>query len=146
MDRHYTYKRVAFQLAQTLKWLYGLMNICPFSNMSTPKKKILSPAQMQAVARMFAVLSEPSRLALLQALHNGPLSVSQLIESCRMKQANVSKQLAVLFAHHLVRRERNGLSVRYEIEDPMVFSLCALVCGKMERDTREAAEVFHPEI
>jgi DNA-binding transcriptional ArsR family regulator len=114
--------------------------------MPAPKKKLLSPAQMEVVASMFAVLSEPSRLALLQALHDGPLTVNEIVEACRMKQANVSKQLAVLHGHHLVRREREGTCVRYEIEDPKVFSLCALVCGKMERDTKEMAEVFHPEI
>ncbi len=101
---------------------------------------------MQAVARLFAVLSEPSRLALLHALHRGPLTVTQIVAACRMKQANVSRQLAVLHDHHLVRRERNGDCVRYEIHDPMVFSLCDLVCGKMERDAKEVAEVFHPEI
>ncbi len=101
---------------------------------------------MEVVARLFAVLSEPSRLALLQALHDGPRNVSQIIEACGMKQANVSKQLGVLYDHHLVRRERDGSAVQYEIADPMVFSLCALVCGKMERDTKVAAGVFHPEI
>lgn len=110
------------------------------------KGKALTPGQLEAVARLFAVLSEPSRLVLLQALHNGPLSVSQLMEACSMKQANVSKHLAVLYDHRLVKREREGTSIRYQIADPMVFSLCELVCGKMERDAKSAAALFHPEI
>ncbi len=114
--------------------------------MSTGKAKKMSEGQLTAVGRLFGVLSEPSRLLLLQALHNGPQSVSQLMEACSMKQANVSKHLAVLHEHHLVRREREGVSIRYELADPMVFSLCNLVCGKIERDTREAAALFHPEI
>ena len=110
--------------------------------MSTPKKKPLSSSQLTAVSRLFAVLSESNRLALLQALRNGPLSVSDLIAVCSMKQANVSKHLAVLHDHHLVRRERAGVSIRYEIADPMIFALCDLVCGKMERDARKAAALF----
>ncbi len=106
----------------------------------------MSLAQLEAVARLFAVLSEPSRLVLLQALHDGPLTVSELVEASGMKQANVSKHLGVLHDHHLVRRERDGISIRYEIADPMIFSLCKLVCGKMERDVKCAAAVFHPEI
>jgi hypothetical protein len=58
--------------------------------MSTGKNKLLSPHQLGAVARLFSVLSEPSRLALLQALQAGPLSVTELIEECGMKQANVN--------------------------------------------------------
>jgi DNA-binding transcriptional ArsR family regulator len=106
----------------------------------------MSLAQLEAVARLFVVLSEPSRLVLLQALHGGPLTVGELVEVSGMKQANVSKHLGVLHDHHLVKREREGISVRYEIADPMIFSLCNLVCGKMERDTKCAAALFHPEI
>jgi DNA-binding transcriptional ArsR family regulator len=114
--------------------------------MSTAKQRKMSRAQLGVVSRLFAVLSEPSRLLLLQALHNGPLTVSQLVKACAMKQANVSKHLAVLHDHHLVKRQREGISIRYEITDPMIFSLCNLVCGKMQRDAKCAAALFHPEI
>ena len=114
--------------------------------MSIAKKMPLSERQLEAVSRLFAVLSEPSRLALLQALQRGPLTVNQLVETCEMKQANVSKHLAALHHQRLVERERDGNSVRYGIADPIVFSLCDLVCRKMARDTKEQATVFHPEI
>jgi len=83
---------------------------------------------------------------LLQALRDGPLTVTELIEATEMKQANVSKHLAVLHTHHLVKRERAGISIRYEIADPMIFSLCNLVCSKMQRDLKKAAAIFSPEI
>ena len=102
----------------------------------------MSAGQLQAVARLFGVLAEPSRLHLLQALHRGPLSVTELMEACRMKQANVSKHLGVLHDHLLVKRQRQGVSVRYQIADPMIFALCKLVCGKMERDAQCAAALF----
>ena len=117
--------------------------------MSTAQKPLLrrrGAEQFTAIARLFAVLSESSRLLLLQALDNGPLSVSHLVEACSMKQANVSKHLAVLHDHRLVNRERDGCLVRYEVADPMVFSLCDVVCGKMERDAKCAVALFHPEI
>ncbi|MEI7533802.1 MAG: metalloregulator ArsR/SmtB family transcription factor [Verrucomicrobiae bacterium] len=110
------------------------------------KIKKLSTAQLSAVSRLFGVLSEPNRLTLLQALHDGPLTVNELVVACSIKQANVSKQLALLHNHHLVKRERDGTFIRYEIADPMVFSLCDLVCGKVAKDTKSAAAVFHPEI
>ena len=106
----------------------------------------MSLAQLKAVARLFAVLSEPSRLVLLQALHGGPLTVTELVRASGMKQANVSKHLSVLHDHQLVRRQREGISIRYEIADPMIFALCNLVCGKMGRDAKCAAAIFHPEI
>ena len=106
----------------------------------------MSSAQVEVVARLFGVLSEPSRLVLLQALHDQPRTVSELVEVCDMKQANVSKHLAVLHDHNLVKRRREGVCVRYQIADPMIFALCNLVCGKMKRDAQCAAALFHPEI
>jgi len=112
--------------------------------MTDSKSRALSPAQLQAVSRLFAVLSEPSRLVMLQALRAGPLTVNELVQATALKQANVSKHLAVLHDHRLVKRERAGASVRYEIADPMIFSLCGLVCGKMQRDAKKAAALFQP--
>jgi DNA-binding transcriptional ArsR family regulator len=63
-----------------------------------------------------------------------------------MRQANVSKHLAVLHDHRLVKRERKGTSIFYEIADPTVFQLCNLVCGKIEGDARKTAALFSPEI
>ena len=114
--------------------------------MPARKKARLTPAQLEAVARLFAALSEPNRLTLLQALQNGPLTVNELVETCELKQANVSKQLAILHEARLVRRKRDRTFIRYEIADPMVFSLCNLVRGKIAKDTQCAAAVFAPEI
>lgn len=110
--------------------------------MSSEKKKKMSDQQLASVGRLFAVLSEPSRLALLQALQGGPLTVTELVETCAMKQANVSKHLAILHDHHLVGRQREGSSIRYQIADPIIFSLCELVCGKMERDAHQIKDLF----
>lgn len=114
--------------------------------MSSPRKRKFSTAQLDAVARLFAILSEGNRLMLLQTLESGPQSVSDLIENCRMKQANVSKHLAVLHDHRLVKRKRLGTSIYYEIADPLVFQLCNLVCGKIQGDAKKTAAMFSPEI
>ena len=110
--------------------------------MSSTTKTNLSRAQLAIVGRLFGVLSEPSRLALLQMLQGGPRTVSQLLEACGLKQANVSKHLSVLHDHRLVKRERAGNCIRYAIADPMIFSLCELVCGKIEQDARCASGLF----
>ncbi len=114
--------------------------------MKGQEKKTLSAEQLAEVSRVFAALSKPSRLVLLQALQPGPLSVSELVRACGMKQANVSKHLALLRQHRLVKNARTGTTVRYEIADPVVYSLCDLVCGKMQRDAGRAAALFHAEV
>ena len=114
--------------------------------MSIGAKRKFSLAQLAVIARLFGALSEPNRLVLLQGLFGGPRTVSQLMEACSMKQANVSKHLGVLHNHRLVKRKRVGSFVYYEIADPMVLALCNLVCGKLESDAKCAAALFAPDI
>ena len=96
--------------------------------------QLLDRGPLESVARLFGILAEPTRLEILQLLKRRPQSVTDLVEALGAKQANVSKQLGVLYAAGLVARERDGKLVRYMIAEPMIFELCELVCGKLRRD------------
>jgi DNA-binding transcriptional ArsR family regulator len=97
----------------------------------------LSDAQIEEAARLFATLSEPSRLRLLKTLMSGPRTVGELVEATGLKQGNVSKQLSALTQAKFLNRERDGNFARYSIRDPLVQDLCRLVCAKIERDAHE---------
>lgn len=89
---------------------------------------VLGTEQLKAVASLFDVLSEPSRLQILQALHAGEASVGELVDRCGIKQANMSRQLGLLVSAGVLGRRQEGNRVIYRIEMPLVFELCALVC------------------
>jgi DNA-binding transcriptional ArsR family regulator len=100
-----------------------------------PKKSVpLHDSQIEEAARLFATLSEPSRLRLLQALMSGPMTVTELVEATGMKQGNVSKQLGILYGAELLVRTREGNFIRYAIGDDTTIQLCNLVCRKIEND------------
>lgn len=96
----------------------------------------LSPDALRAVAGVFKVLSEPSRLALLQELKAGPRSVGELVEALGMTQANVSIQLRILREARMLAREKRGNQVIYSLDEKMIAPLCELVCGKLARDAK----------
>jgi len=113
--------------------------------MAKNRKKRLDAAQLDAVAGLFGVLAEPSRLTLLQALQAGPLSVGGLVERTGLKQANVSKQLGVLQAAGVVGRKRDGNLAIYSIRMPLVFELCDTVCrGVAQQAAEQAAALRRP--
>ena len=95
--------------------------------------KPLAPETLQLVAQRFKVLAEPARLEVLNALRQGPLNVSTLIEATGLNQANLSKHLQLLHAGGFVTRRREGLFVIYAIADASVFTLCDIMCGQFER-------------
>jgi DNA-binding transcriptional ArsR family regulator len=84
--------------------------------------------QIDTVARFLSVLGEASRLRIISSLMAGPLTVGEIVAATGFKQANVSKQLALLFDAGLVSRQREGVSIRYQIALPLLYDLCALVC------------------
>ena len=88
---------------------------------------------------LFSVLSEPTRLRLLECLRAEPQTVSELIDACGIKQANASKHLGILYEACLVKRDREGNAIRYRLTAPWVFNLCDLVLDKLRSDAKSDA-------
>src|SRR5436190_20217290 len=109
---------------------------------SQKSHKAMGPAQLQAVAELFGVLSEPSRLRILQVLRTGEASVGDLVERCEIKQANMSKQLGILAASGVIGRRQEGNRVMYRIAMPLVFGLCSLVCNGVADKASERAKAL----
>ena len=102
----------------------------------------MSDAAVELVARRFAVLGEPMRLRLLQALMPGEKNVNALVEMTGGTQANVSRHLQTLMHAHILSRRKEGLQVFYAISDPTIFKLCELVCGSIEKQLARQAGAF----
>jgi DNA-binding transcriptional ArsR family regulator len=94
-----------------------------------------------AIAERFRVLSEPTRLRLLDLMADGERTVGSLTDELGCTQANVSKHLALLADAGLVHRRREGLHSYYGVAEPAVFALCGQVCETLRKhaDARAAA-------
>jgi len=101
----------------------------------------LEMAELERVAAMFRAFAESTRLAILQELKQGEMTVSALVERLPTSQANISKQLKMLHDVGVLSRRKDGSQVFYQIADPMVFELCGLVCGKLNRDIQRVREL-----
>ena len=86
---------------------------------------------VELIAERFRVLSEPTRIKLLDRLRDGEATVNGLTESIGATQQNVSKHLGVLRQAGLVSRRKDGNHVYYSIADDGVFALCEIVCGSL---------------
>jgi DNA-binding transcriptional ArsR family regulator len=102
----------------------------------------LSDHALELIAQQFKALSEASRLKLIHALKGGELSVSDLVETTGLTQANASRHLKVLVESGILKRRKDGLSVRYAIADKGIFDLCETVCGSVQRRLEEHTGAF----
>ncbi len=90
---------------------------------------MLIPANTQSIAlraKLLRGFSDPSRLGVLDALRDGPRSVSEVIEVTGLSQSNASSHLSCLHDCGLVMRERHGRHVYYRLADERVNQLLRL--------------------
>ena len=92
----------------------------------------LSDRAMELIAHRFKLLSDPTRLRLLQQLMNGEQTVNTLVIAVNSTQANVSKHLGLLADGGLVTRRKDGVHIYYDVADPSLFTLCDLVCRSLQ--------------
>lgn len=118
--------------------------LCSYMVVKLKKKNAipLGQAQLQEVSELFSVLSEPTRLRMIQALHDGPLSVGQIVQATGVRQANASRQLGILHHAGVLSRKKEGNSVLYSIRLPLVLDLCALVCNSLRQDARAKVKLL----
>jgi ArsR family transcriptional regulator len=74
-------------------------------------------------ARFFRALAHPVRIRILEILVRRGHTVQELQETLALDQPVVSQQLAVLRNQGIVLAQKEGLSVRYTVRDPLVGDL-----------------------
>lgn len=81
---------------------------------------------IQLQAKLFRGFSDPSRLALLEALRDGERSVGDLVQITGFTQPNVSNHLACLRDCGLVAVRQQGRFAYYSLSDDRVAKLLLL--------------------
>jgi len=76
------------------------------------------------LASRFKLLSEPTRLRILEAICGEERKVSDICERTGLQQANVSKQLQLLRVAGVVACRRVGTCRYYRVIDQELLKLC----------------------
>ncbi|MFC7517324.1 ArsR/SmtB family transcription factor [Herbaspirillum sp. GCM10030257] len=85
----------------------------------------------EEVSNYFFLLSEPTRLKILHCLCNGERPVNDIVTEIEATQANVSRQLNMLFRAKILARRKEGTQVYYRIDDQTTLEICKTVCGQV---------------
>ncbi len=90
-------------------------------------------------AKLFRGFGDPSRLAILEALRAGPMTVGELVRATALTQPNTSNHLACLRECGLVRTRRRGRFIEYRLSDARVDQILDLA-GALLAETAEGLE------
>lgn len=94
--------------------------------------RLLSGVPLEAVAEIFKLLSDPTRVRILDALSHGERCVCDLASLVGISESAMSHQLRLLRTARLVRARRDGRQAFYDLDDHHVIGLL--------RDARKHAE------
>lgn len=92
----------------------------------------------EEVSNYFALLSEPTRLKILHALCHGERTVGAIVGDIGATQANVSRQLNMLYRARILGRRKEGAQVYYRIDDQNTIALCRTVCSQMAEKVKNS--------
>lgn len=88
------------------------------------------PAQVERTAALLRLLSDPTRLRILHALHQGESNVTCLVELSGANQPTVSQHLTKLRLAGVITRRREGTHLYYTLDDPLAAAVLRTVMGE----------------
>lgn len=92
------------------------------------------------MARLFAVLGDPTRQRMLAALGDGELCVCDLALATGINRTTVSHQLRVLRENQLVKHRRDGRVLFYALDDDHVAHILAVASDHVSERASATAE------
>ena len=72
-------------------------------------------------AEMCKIFSNPTRLEILNLLRDEELSVTELIETTKLSQANISQHLSIMKSKGIVTSNRKGKNIYYKLTNPKII-------------------------
>jgi len=96
----------------------------------------------QYKAEIFQALGNPTRIAIVDELRNGELTVGVLAERLEAEQSNVSQHLAILRARQIVAARKVGNQVFYSVRDPLLWKVLDLMRRYFEKQVGESVRVL----
>lgn len=98
--------------------------------MKSEPQYYINESNIDLITKKLKILSEESRLRILQTLQDGEKSVSQIVKETGYLQANVSKQLKTLLDENIIQRRTEGKHHYYSILDTKILKICQIICSK----------------
>ena len=99
----------------------------------------------QLHADLCKMLSNPTRLKILQSLREGEKIVNELVNDVEVRQANLSQHLAELRKRNLVESRKDGTNVYYKISNPKIIEACDLVKEVLLEQISENSRLLNQE-
>ncbi|MBI9018640.1 MAG: winged helix-turn-helix transcriptional regulator [Phycisphaerae bacterium] len=99
-------------------------------------------AKYQARADIIKALAHPTRLFMVDQLGEGEKCVCELTDMIKADTSTVSKHLSVLKSAGLIRDDKRGTSVYYQLKVPCLKGFFGCIENVMRNNVKEQMELL----
>jgi len=92
----------------------------------------------QFKAEMFQALGHATRIAIVDELRDGALTVGAIAERLDAEQSNISQHLAVLRSRQILTTRKVANQVFYSVRDPQIWKILDLMRKYFEKQVGES--------
>lgn len=96
----------------------------------------------QFKTEIFQALANPTRIAVLDELRSGELTVGDLVQRLKVEQSNLSQHLAILRARQIVSARKSRSQVFYSVRDTTIFRILDLMRRYFQNQVNESIGVL----
>ena len=94
------------------------------------KRKLTSMKGLEQAADCLKTLAHPHRLRIVQMLLRGEYTVGELADACEIPSHMASEHLGKMRDRGLLKSERHGRQIFYQVAEPHLSEIMACVEGK----------------
>ncbi len=95
--------------------------------MSKKTKDLLPMENLEHAAGCLRTISHPARLRMIQMMLQDRYTVGELAEACEIKSHVASEHLRLMQHCNLLKSDREGQRIYYQVEDPALASIISCV-------------------
>ena len=96
-------------------------------------------------AELCKVFSNPIRLEILNLLRDKKMSVTELINTSKLSQANISQHLSIMKSKGIVVSKRDGKMIYYKLSNPKIIKAFDIIkevlIERLEKNRKILVEV-----
>lgn len=87
------------------------------------KKNLPNDTDLEAMVSIFKAFGDMTRVKIILALAETPLSVGEIADTLDMSQSSISHQLSILKQLNLVSNVRRGRNIHYRLSDQHIITI-----------------------
>jgi ArsR family transcriptional regulator len=93
-------------------------------------------------ADIFRALAHPTRIAIIDLLREGEVTVGILVERLGLEQANLSQHLSILRSKQIVLTRKAANQVFYSVRDPLIWKMLDLMRRYLHKQVDESVAIL----